>query len=212
MEPAETTVRAVRDVGPDTVAIDLASPAGFAAEPGQFVKLTAVLDGEEESRFYTVSSPETDDAFELTVSYDADEAGGFSEYLLALDAGDAVTVTGPFGRDYYEGEARSLVLAGGPGVGPAVAIAERALRDGNEVTVVYRDDAPVHEDRLAAAASAGAEVFVLGDDDAVREAVADAYDGQQLFVYGFADFVDLAEASVTAAGGDLDGAKVESFG
>jgi cytochrome-b5 reductase len=212
MDPVETTVRGVRSVGPDTVALDLATPDGFSARPGQFVKLSAVLDGEQEARFYTVSSPDTDDTFELTVGYDPDEAGPFSEYLLALEAGDAVTVAGPFGNDYYEGEPASLVLAGGPGVGPAVGIAEAALADGHEVTVVYRDDAPVHEDRLAAVAAAGAEVFVLGDDDAVREAVADVFAGQQTFVYGFGDFVDLAVAAIEAAGGDPDAAKVENFG
>ncbi|MFB6116994.1 FAD-binding oxidoreductase [Halosegnis sp.] len=211
MDPVETTVRAVRDVGPDTVAIDLATPEGFVAAPGQFVKLTAYLD-DEVSRFYTVSSPDTEETFELTVSYDPEEGGALSEYLLELEAGSAVTITGPFGGDYYDGEPRSLVLAGGPGVGPAVGIAEAALRDGNEVTVVYRDDEPVHEERLAAAAAAGAEVYVLGADAAVTDAVVEAYDGQQLFVYGFDAFVDLAERAVEDAGGSMEGAKVENFG
>lgn len=212
MDPTATTVRAVRDVGPDTVAIDIATPDGFSAAPGQFVKLTATIDGDDESRFYTVSSPDTEETFELTVSYDPDEGGAFSEFLLGLESGSTVTVTGPFGADFYEGEESSLVLAGGPGVGPAVGIAEAALRDGNDVTVVYRDDAPVHEDRLAAVAAAGGTVFVLTDDDAVRDAVAETYDDQQLFVYGFADFLDRAEAAVVAAGGTMDGAKVENFG
>jgi len=212
MDPTATTVRAVRDVGPDTVAIDLATPDGFAAAPGQFVKLTATLGGDDESRFYTVSSPDTEETFELTVSYDSEEGGAFSAFLLDLEAGSTVTVTGPFGADFYQGESESFVLAGGPGVGPAVGIAEAALRDGNDVTVVYRDDAPVHEDRLAAVAAAGATVFVLADDDAVVEAVAEAYDGQQLFVYGFAEFLDLAGTAVEAAGGTMDGAKVENFG
>lgn len=211
MDPVETTVRAVRDVGPDTVAIDLGTPEGFSASPGQFVKLTAYLD-EEQSRFYTISSPDTDETFELTVSYDPDEGGEFSAYLLDLEPGSAVTVTGPFGTDFYDGEARSLVLAGGPGVGPAIGIAEAALRDGNDVTVVYRDDHPVHEERLAAAAADGVEMFVLSSDDAVHDAVAETYDGQQLFVYGFGDFIDLAEDAVEAAGGSMDGAKVENFG
>ena len=212
MDPVETTVRAVRDVGPDTVAIELASPDGFSAAPGQFVKLTTTLDGDDESRFYTVSSPDTDETFELTVGYDPEDGGAFSEYLLGLTDDDTVTVTGPFGSDFYEGESRSLVLAGGPGVGPAVGIAEAALRDGNEVTVVYRDDAPVHEERLSAVAAAGGEVYVLADDSEVDDAVAESYDDQQVFVYGFADFLDLATAAVETAGGSTEDAKVENFG
>ncbi len=50
MEPTETTVRAVRDVGPDTVAIDLDTPADFEGTPGQFVKLSTIIDGEQEAR------------------------------------------------------------------------------------------------------------------------------------------------------------------
>jgi cytochrome-b5 reductase len=215
MDPIETTVAAVRAVGPDAVAIDLETPPEFDAEPGQFVKLTATVDGEAESRFYTVSSPDTDDTFEFTISYDPDEGGAFSEYLLNLEAGDSVTITGPFGDDYYEGERRAVVLAGGPGIGPAVAIAERALAEGNEAAIVYRDDTPLHEGRLADIASAGASVFVLSEDESLTDAVADVLtndDGEQVFVYGFADFLDDATAAIEAAGGDPDAAKAENFG
>ncbi|MFW5964923.1 MAG: FAD-dependent oxidoreductase [Natronomonas sp.] len=215
MDPIETTVAAVHEVGRDAVAIDLETPSAFDAEPGQFVKLTATVDGEDESRFYTVSSPNTDGVFEFTISYDPEEGGAFSEYLLNLEAGDTVTITGPFGDDYYEGENRAVVLAGGPGIGPAVAIAERALSEGNEAAIVYRDDVPLHEDRLSNIANAGASVFVLSEDESLTDAVADVLtnaDGEQVFVYGFADFLEDATAAIEAAGGDPDAAKAENFG
>jgi len=142
MDPTETTVVAVREVGTDAVAIEVATPEGFSARPGQFVKLSATVDGESVSRFYTVSSIDTDGTFELTISYDPDEGGAFSEYLLSIAPDDPVTIAGPFGSDYYEGEPRVVVLAGGPGVGPAVAIAEGAIADGGEAVVIYRDDDP----------------------------------------------------------------------
>jgi ferredoxin-NADP reductase len=215
MEPIETTVAAVHDVGPDAVAIDLDTPAAFDAEPGQFVKLTATIDGESEARFYTVSSPDTDDTFEFTISYDPEEGGAFSEYLLALETGDTVTITGPFGDDYYENEARAVVLAGGPGIGPAVAIAERALAEGNEAAVVYRDDNPLHEDRLSNIANAGASVFVLSESESLTDAVADVLtndDDEQVFVYGFAAFLEDATDAIEAADGSPDDAKAENFG
>jgi len=215
MDATETTVAAVSDVGPDAVAIDIETPPGFGAEPGQFVKLSTTIDGEREGRFYTVSSPTTEGTFEFTVSYDPDEGGAFSEYLVNIEAGDTVEIAGPFGDDYYEGETRVVVLAGGPGVGPAVAIAERALADGHEAAVVYRDDHPLHEDRLATLAGTSADVFVLSADDSLTDAVAAVVTGaddEQVFVYGFADFLEAAEAAVEAAGGDYDGAKVENFG
>ncbi|MFQ3318178.1 MAG: ferredoxin-NADP reductase [Natronomonas sp.] len=215
MEPIETTVAAVHDIGPDAVAIDLETPPGFDADPGQFVKLSTTIDGETEGRFYTVSSPNTDETFEFTISYDPEDGGAFSEYLLSIEAGDTVTITGPFGSDYYVGEPRVVVLAGGPGVGPAVAIAERALADGHEAAVVYRDDEPLHEGRLATLADSGADVFVLTESEDLTDAVAAVFtndDDEQVFIYGFADFLDDAEAAIEAAGGDSDKAKAENFG
>jgi len=206
---ATVAVRSVTEVGPDTVAVTLDSPAGFDGKPGQFVKLTAVVGDEEESRFYTISSPDTDDAFETTVGLDG---GDFSAHLAALAEGDEIEMAGPFGDDYYEGEARALVLAGGPGVGPAVAIAEAALAAGNEAAVVYRDDEPAHTERLDELRERGASVVVT--DGNVADAVAAAVtggDGEQAFVYGFADFVDEAAIALEAAGYAGD-AKIENFG
>jgi 3-phenylpropionate/trans-cinnamate dioxygenase ferredoxin reductase subunit len=211
MEETPLAVAAVHDVGPDTIAIEFESPADFSARPGQFVKLIMQVNGEVEPRFYTISSPDVDGTFEVTVGIDPE--GEVSPLLRSLAAGDEVTVSGPFGNAYYEDEPRVLVLAGGPGVGPAVGIAERALADGNEAAVVYRDDEPVHEQRLAALGSDGADIAVLGPADSLTDAVADALtDDTQVFVYGFADFLDDATSAIEAAGGDAESAKVENFG
>ncbi len=210
---ATVTVTQTVDVGSETVAIDFETPEGFEAAPGQFVKLSAVLDGEEYARFYTLSSPDVDGTFEVTVEVDPDESGPFSEFLAGLSAGDTLEMSGPFGSDYYEGEPRVVVLAGGPGIGPAVGIGERALADGGEVAIVYQDDDPAHETRLAALREAGASVTIT--DGAIRDSVAEALTGQedeQLFVYGFGTFVEAATTAVEDAGGDPDELKVENFG
>lgn len=227
---ATVTVAAVRDVGPGTVAIEFETPAGFEANPGQFVKLSADVAGESYARFYTLSSPGVGDTFEVTVGIDPDEAGPFSHHLESLSEGDTIDLSGPFGQSYYDGESRVVVLAGGPGIGPAVGIAEAAVADGNDAAVVYLDDAPAHTDRLDTLADDGASVVVTGDDDALADAVADALSGdvdekrssgrqtqsdnvgEQVFVYGFASFVDAAVEALEAAGGDADAAKVENFG
>lgn len=215
MDSLETTVADVREIGTDAVAIDVSTPAGFSALPGQFVKLSTTLDGETVGRFYTISSPDTEGTFEMTVSYDPEEGGEFSEYLISLRAGDPIAITGPFGDNHYEGEDRVVVLAGGPGIGPAVAIAERALSDGGTAAIVYRDDEPLHEDRLAALAAGGADVFVLTEKTDLTDAVADIYTGasdEQIYIYGFSDFLAEAETAVEAAGGDPDALKAENFG
>lgn len=213
MDPTSTAVAAVRRVGPDAIALDLETPDGFDARPGQFVKLSLDVAGETHSRFYTLSSPRVGETFEVTVGIDPE--GEVGPRLEALEPGDTITVAGPFGNAYYEDESRTLVLAGGPGVGPAVGIAERTIEDGGEAAVVYRDDDPIHRDRLDALDDAGASVIVLGADEDLTGAVERTLvgdQGEQVFVYGFAAFLDAATDAIGAAGGDPDRAKVENFG
>ena len=207
------TVADVESVGPDTVAIEFETPEGFDAAPGQFVRLGATVDGEHYQRFYTLSSPDVEGTFEVTVGIDEAEGGPFSVHLAALAPGDEMEMAGPFGSNHYEGESRVVVLAGGPGVGPAVAVAERALADGGEAAVVYRDDQPAHGVRLDRLRERGASVVVT--DGAVGAAVADAVTGdagEQVFVYGFQPVVDEALEALSATGADPDAAKAESFG
>lgn len=214
MEETVVTVRDSRDVGTNAVALDIETPAGFDAQPGQFVKLSLTFDGEEESRFYSISSPHVSDTFEITVGIDPD--GDVSPKLPRLDDGDDVRISGPYGNAYYEGESTVCLIAGGPGVGPAVGIAERALDDGSDAAVVYRDDTPTHEPRLSALRDNEAFVEVLDEsdslDEAVERAVASGIGETQVFVYGFADFLDDAMGAIEAAGGEPDSAKVENFG
>jgi cytochrome-b5 reductase len=207
------TVSDVTTVGAETVAIEFVAPDGFEAQPGQFVKLMATVDGDDYARFYTLSSADVRDDFEITVEIDPAESGPFSEYLGALTAGDEIDMSGPFGGDYYEGEPRVVVLAGGPGIGPAVGIGERALDDGGEVAVIYQAETPAHEDRLSTLDDRGATVTIT--DGSITDAVEDALTGEtgeQVFVYGFEPFVEAAADAIDAAGGDSDAAKVENFG
>lgn len=209
MDGTEVDIVGVDDVGPDTVALIVEAPPGFEARPGQFVQVRSVVDGEAVTRHYSVSSPRVTDSFEITV--DVDPEGTLSPLLADASPGDVVEVDGPFGRVYYEGESGAVVLAAGPGIGPAVAVAERAIQERNVAAVVYRSDDLVHEARLSGLALAGVDVFVAGEDrfaDAVGAVVGDG----QTFVYGFRPFVESAERAVVAAGGDWSAAKVENFG
>ncbi|RXK48318.1 FAD-dependent oxidoreductase [Halorientalis pallida] len=213
MEDEPVSVAAVTSVGQNAIAIAFESPADFSARPGQFVKLVAEVDGERESRFYTISSSDVEDTFEVTVEIDPD--GALGPILAELEAGDTVTISGPYGNAYYEDEPRAVILAGGPGVGPAVGIARRTLADGNEAAIVYRDDDPIHEDALDDLAAEGVTVHVLDADDDMGEATTEVLshdEGEQVFVYGFADFLDAATTAIDAAGGNPDAAKVENFG
>jgi ferredoxin-NADP reductase len=217
MDETPVTVTAIREVGPDAIALDVETPDGFDAAPGQFVKVVLTLDGEEQSRFYTISSPRVGDTFEMTVGIDPD--GDVSPHLRDLSAGEEFRLSGPYGNAYYEDEERVCLIAGGPGIGPAVGIAERALADGGEAVVVYRDDGPIHGERLDALEVEGGDVRVLSGSDPLADAVTTSLStlsgdigSTQVFVYGFAEFLDDAMDAIEAAGGEPDSAKIENFG
>lgn len=208
MEGVEATVTRNEDVGGDSFVLAVESPFPDAV-PGQFVQVGLEIDGARVVRHYTISSPSPEDELEFTVEVDPE--GELSPELRRLDAGDVVYLDGPFGRSYYEGEEELTVLAGGPGVGPAVALAERALEDGGEAAVVYEDDEPAHRDRLEDVENHGCHLELVLQDDDLTGAVERALDevGGQVFVYGFSDFVDRA---LDAADGLVEGEpKVERF-
>ncbi|GAB3674818.1 FAD-dependent oxidoreductase [Halopiger thermotolerans] len=214
MEGTPVTVESVREVGPDTVAIDLETPDEFDASPGQFVLLRAAPDGADEvvERHYTLSSPTVGDTFEITVGVDPD--GDLSPWLAGLEGGETVHVDGPFGRITYERDEDVVAIAGGPGIGPAVAIAEAAHDAGHEAVVVYQDDEPAHRERLEALEDDGAAVTVVDDDanDELAAAIESHVDDGRLYAFGFDEFVTFVADAIDEAGGDSDEALIENFG
>lgn len=210
MDATQVTVRDVTEVGPDTIAISLETPGAFEADPGEFVLLRATVDAEELARHYTLSSPTVEDTFEITVGIDPD--GDLTPRLAELEPGDELSIEGPFGTVAYRGEGDVVVLAGGPGVGPAVGIAERAVDAGHDAAIVYLDEAPAHEERLRELIDAGVTVHVVEEETGFRTAVAHVSHVGQPFVFGFKEFCELSLSALEDAGVDPDDAEVESFG
>lgn len=215
MDEYEVVVAGVRDVGQDTIAIDVETPAGFDALPGQFVVVQAPVDGELVDRYYTISSPNTEGTFEMTVEIDPD--GDVSPWLADLAAGDELSMKGPLGETCYDDDGDVLAVAGGPGIGPAVAIAERAVEHGHAVALVYEDDGFAHENRLDALVDAGVAVDLLDETAEDRErALADAVAAHvalgDAFVFGFGEFCGTVRDALRDAGLDDDAIHVESFG
>ncbi|GGM60389.1 ferredoxin-NADP reductase [Halarchaeum rubridurum] len=208
------TVAAVADVGPQTVAIELDAPGSFDAAPGQFVLVRR--PGDDDAGYYTISSPAVAETFEITVGYPEDESPDESlgTWLAEREVGDEVEIDGPLGNVEYRGEGDVAVYAAGPGIGPAVGVAERAVESGHDATVVYRGEAPPHGARLDALADAGATVAVVDSLDDLA-----ALDGDYLpvptpavYVFGFDDFVAEVRALLEDAGRDPTEAAIESFG
>lgn len=196
------------DVGKDNVAIGLTTPSAFDAYPGQFVQIRAEIHGEEISRYYTISSPTVAETFEITVEVDPE--GTLSPWLRERPVGESVAVDGPFGDIRYSGERDVAILASGPGIGPAVGIAERAHMEGSRASVIHDEETPIHRRRLETLERNGGTVSYAPDDDALVTSVTEATP-DAVFVFGFERFVSNARSALSTADVDVPVA-VESFG
>ena len=63
--------------------------------------------------------------------------GVFSTWAQTLKPGDALEAAKPEGRFCLGGEKRALLIAAGSGITPMVALAQSALANGAEVTLLF---------------------------------------------------------------------------
>lgn len=205
----------VRNVGGDTIALTLSSPPSFDPKPGQFVLVTADIEGSEHSRHYTMSSPTAEETFELTVEVDPD--GTLSGWLADRRPGDHLTIKGPFGRIFYDGESTVVAIGGGPGIGAALGVAERAHATGNTTGLIaHRESGAIpHLSRLSTLARDGHPVAVTRSTEtlgaAVTQLLTDAPDAVP-FVFGFRPFVEAVRTAIDDAGIDPERARIENYG
>lgn len=206
--PAWTvSVVAIRNVGPSVFAIELDAPPDFVALPGQFVLVRESIEKESIGRHYTISSPNTTESFELTI--DTNHNGTLSRWLTTRKPGDEIRIEGPFGRIGYAGDGPVVSVGDGPGIGAAVAIGERGIAHGHDVTLVGHGTL-AHAPRLSRLSHSGADVFIV----TVRLAatIEAVIDRGEVFVFGFRDFLNDVRAALEAIGVDPDVAAYENYG
>lgn len=145
----EAACVAVQRLTPDTATFVFELPDGLSARhlPGQYVVVSAEVDGAELRRCYTISSPPTrPQRLAITVKRHHDR--GLSGWLHTHCAvGTKVRLAGPFGEFSHvvHPASRYLFLAAGSGVTPALAMV-RTLFDQAadvEVAVVFCARTPV---------------------------------------------------------------------
>lgn len=102
----------------------------FKHRPGQYLNLALELDGQRVNRSYTIASAPTQQEYaEITVKKASD--GWASRHLHeGLREGGSLKVSAPAGRFVFDGEGsdRALLLAGGVGITPLMAMV-RTLAD-----------------------------------------------------------------------------------
>jgi ferredoxin-NADP reductase len=211
------TVAAIRAESASVRTIGFTLPEFTAHLPGQHynVRLTAP-DGYVAQRSYSIaSSPLDAGGIELTVERLAD--GEVSPYLTEeLRVGDEVELRGPIGGYFvWRGESPALLVGGGSGVVPLMAILRHRRR--------VAPDLPM---RLLYSVRTSADLLYrdeLGDETTIRlsrtegridaVSVADlAYDDGLAFVCGSNGFVETAADHLMAAGYSAEQIKTERFG
>jgi ferredoxin-NADP reductase len=206
-------VESVRVENPHVKTVRLALPQWTPHLPGQHyvVRLTAE-DGYTASRSYSVASP-PDDAGVIELTVDRLPEGEVSPYLHdELRVGDELEVRGPVGGYFvWRGEAPLLLVAGGSGVVPVMAMLRHRRRAAPEVPVrlLFSVRSPAE---LIYAGELGAETTVLftreapaGTARAVGRIGADdiaaaAFGSGPAYVCGSSGFVEAASRLLADAG------------
>ena len=89
----------------------------FSFVPGQFVSFQADVNGQQITRAYSIASAPAGNRFELCLNLVKD--GRFSPHLFAMQPGDTVAMTGPFGTFFFRDPPRdSVLIATGTGIAP----------------------------------------------------------------------------------------------
>ncbi len=218
-----------REETPHARTFRLSLPGRTPHLPGQHyvVRLTAP-DGYTASRSYSVASaPDESDEFEITV--ERLEEGEVSTFLHdVVEPGDELEVRGPIGKFFvWDGESPALLVGGGSGVVPLMAMLRHARRRGksDRVRMVVSVRSP--DDLLFADELPGADTTVVytrvapADDPRPpgRVALADLAPAVEalgpdarVFVCGSAGFCDAMTDLLRQAGVPVERIRVERFG
>lgn len=131
----------------------------FSFEPGQFITVSAEIEGEAVSRCYTVSSPPTR-PYTLSITVKRTPGGVMSNWLHAnMAAGKTLSAYGPSGvfTPSAGPSRKALYLSAGSGVTPLMAMTRAAFDLGQNCDVVFVHSARTPEDIIFAEELAGLE-------------------------------------------------------
>ncbi len=219
------TVVSVRPETPTarTIRLALASPVPHLPGQHYVVRLTAE-DGYTASRSYSVASaPDDSGEIELTVELLPD--GEVSPFLHeVLEPGDVLEVRGPLGRWFtWDGSSPALLVAGGSGVVPLMAMLRTARAAGREGLVRLVVSVRSPDDLYYAPEMTGPEVTVVhtrtaapGDARPAGRLTADDLGpvaaGTTVYLCGSGGFVEHASALLLDLGVEAADVRVERFG
>jgi ferredoxin-NADP reductase len=207
-----------------TFRLRLPAPSGHRAGQHYVVRLTAP-DGYTAARSYSVASPPDGGAeIELTVERLAE--GEVSTFLHdEVVVGDELEVRGPIGGWFvWEGDAPAVLVGGGSGLVPLMAMLRHARRTGRSDLVrlvvsvrspedlYYADELPGPEATVVYTRSAPAEAGRAAGRLTLADLPRPFLPEVTAYVCGSTGFADAASRLLVEAGAPLDRIRVERFG
>ncbi len=219
------TVTAIREETPRVKSFRLALPMWMPFLPGQHydIRLTAP-DGYRAQRSYSIaSSPLDEGEVELTIDrLDEGEVSGYFHDVVV--EGDQVEVRGPFASYFvWRGEAPALLLGGGSGVVPLMAMMRHRRRTMPDLKMELIYSARTAEELIYADELDGDVIVTLSrespdswtghtgriDAELIAEPASRA---RIVFICGSNGFVEAASGLALAAGVEPRMIRTERFG
>lgn len=128
-----------REIAPATrhFVFEIADRAEFGFVPGQFLSLSAEINGKAITRAYSIASVPNGNRVELCLNLV--QEGLFSPYLFAMQPGDSVEAKGPYGGFIFRHSGDALCVATGTGIAPFRGmLMERLARNSlDRITLVF---------------------------------------------------------------------------
>ena len=128
MRPMTAKLLEFREIAPGVrhFVFEVEDAPSFAWVPGQFVSFTAEVDGSPITRAYSIASTPDGGRFDLCLNRVVE--GHLSPWLFAMQPGDHVQMTGPYGGFIFrEPVADSVLVATGTGIAPFRAMLQDRL-------------------------------------------------------------------------------------
>jgi ferredoxin-NADP reductase len=219
-------VVAIRDETPSAKTIRLRLPEPPRHRAGQhfIVRLTAP-DGYSTQRSYSAASaPDESDEVELTVErLDDGEVSTFIHDVVAV--GDELEIRGPIGGWFvWDGDAPAVLVGGGSGVVPLMAMLRLARRSGTSdrvrlvvsvrrpLDLYYADELPGPETTIVFTRNAPPGAARGPGRLALADLAPAVLPGAVGYVCGSAPFADAASRLLLEIGMPADRIRVERFG
>ncbi|MDB5545211.1 MAG: oxidoreductase [Hyphomicrobiales bacterium] len=213
----EARISAIRDVSRDIREFTIVPESGARPyAPGSHLNVGVIIDGQPDHRSYSLVGTGDGSCYRIAVRRHDDSRGG-SRYMWTLREGARLSVTDPhnlftleFGRPEY------LLLAGGIGVTPLIAMAAALNRSHANWRMIYaaksRADA-AFLDELAALHSERIETRFSDEGHRLDLAaeIAKLAHGAQLYLCGPLRLLDAARAQWSAAGRPQADLRFETF-